>query len=547
MRNKKKDKSWVGNLISLLVNALALLLIFIFTIKTTDGKKTIKITIPPQLEEPKEVRPPLFDPNAGGSPSTNTNVLITEQEPINIPTTIVNDTAITPAPQNSGAIGERGQGTGTGSGIGDGKNIGIQYGPKIKNLGIIEKALNWLSQKQVPDGTWGSKGWLTGLVTLAFHSYNHSINSKKYSSHMKKSLKWLKQFLAKNPYYDGAGFAYAVSSYALLEAFLYTKNANLSQQVIKSYEFFTERMNKLGGFAYFYYKDQQFPIKTTEYEFKTFDSKILEQAHILESFNPWVNKPERPHKKNVVDLVLSSWIFQFLLEYHKTKTSSKQLNQQLKAVAKYINRARYNPVSVKLKRNKTLGGNSQIKDISFYYQVTDSHKAFIKALSSPSTLRVTGGYLSSKLLQTTKMATLKSIIRGSIKTTLQKDIEIYSSPLNNSHSSFNFFSYYASKLIANAPEGILKKEQQVLWEETILKNFTSYAKQTPELAYWDIIPGDAAFPINITALDSTIYATALNVLALTVSSRKKLEKSFTIEDYKEIPLHESNRFVIKNK
>lgn len=133
-----------------------------------------------------------------------------------------------------------------------------RHGGSAQTESAVEKALNFLSASQNPDGSWGSResfktgdaAALSSLALLAFFAHGENFSSGKYGDTIRKGCDFLLE-LANYPNieYAGHGFGHAILTYALAEGYAVSGSMSLRNALENRLKFILAHQNKFGSFA----------------------------------------------------------------------------------------------------------------------------------------------------------------------------------------------------------------------------------------------------------------------------------------------------------
>lgn len=139
-----------------------------------------------------------------------------------------------------------------------GRKNGLRHGGGSDTEAAVIKALNYLRQRQNPDGSWGEAGSenqvaLTGLAMLAFLGHGETPDSQEYGKVVQRGMQKMIFFANMQGIEKGGrGFGHAILTYALAEAAGMVASGELTAAMNKRVEFLIKRQNKFGGFYYDY-------------------------------------------------------------------------------------------------------------------------------------------------------------------------------------------------------------------------------------------------------------------------------------------------------
>ena len=128
----------------------------------------------------------------------------------------------------------------------------------------VQRALQWLQANQHTDGTWGSTGYhdgFTGLALLCFLGHGETPSSHTYGVVVSNAIDTLaKEGAANGGHYSSSGnftgnpaaYDHAITTYALCEAYVMTKDQRLAPLIGSAVNFIADGQRADGGWAYRY-------------------------------------------------------------------------------------------------------------------------------------------------------------------------------------------------------------------------------------------------------------------------------------------------------
>ena len=146
--------------------------------------------------------------------------------------------------------------------FGDTRNAGMRgtqlakFGGNQKTETSVIRSLRWLKATQSPDGSWpNNKVAMTGLAILTFLAHGEKPGeSKEFGYTVQKALQFLmdEQARGKSGLYttSGNGYAHAIATYAMCEAYGMTMNPNVKESADKALEIIIKGQHPSGGWDY---------------------------------------------------------------------------------------------------------------------------------------------------------------------------------------------------------------------------------------------------------------------------------------------------------
>ncbi len=126
----------------------------------------------------------------------------------------------------------------------------------------VVKALEWLTRKQLADGSWGpNKIAMTGLALLTFLAHGETTSSPKYGPTVEKALRFLSAQQDADGYFsrsrggggdggDPTSYAHAIATYGVCEAYGLTRIASLKPVMEKAVQVILDGQQPKGGWNY---------------------------------------------------------------------------------------------------------------------------------------------------------------------------------------------------------------------------------------------------------------------------------------------------------
>lgn len=126
----------------------------------------------------------------------------------------------------------------------------------------VIKALEWLKNNQLQDGSWLNEGGtrnavaMTGLGLLCFLAHGETpATSERYGPTVDRAIKYLISKQREDGSFDGNSYANGIAVYAISEAYAMTRIPSLRTAMEKGIERIIRGMQDTGGFTYNYEKN----------------------------------------------------------------------------------------------------------------------------------------------------------------------------------------------------------------------------------------------------------------------------------------------------
>ncbi len=130
----------------------------------------------------------------------------------------------------------------------------------------VNKALQWLRDRQLPSGAWNISGnvsesrspsaGMTGLALLAFLAHGETPSSAEYGRTVTRAIRFLVDNQNSRGYFQPAGshavYGHAIATYAIAEAYTMTENALLKEPMERGIQVILNGQQKNGGYDYDY-------------------------------------------------------------------------------------------------------------------------------------------------------------------------------------------------------------------------------------------------------------------------------------------------------
>ena len=185
---------------------------------------------------------------------------VTPDIAMDTPAPVVNDGPVSPQPQTVDAVMQIKSPVILRGIFGDTRNAGMRgaqlakFGGNQKTETSVIRALRWLKSIQNPDGSWpNNKVAMTGLCVLTFLAHGEKPGeSKEFGDTVTKALEFLMSQQSSSGLYttSGAGYAHAIATYAMCEAYGMTMNPNVKESADRALEIVINGQHPSGGWDY---------------------------------------------------------------------------------------------------------------------------------------------------------------------------------------------------------------------------------------------------------------------------------------------------------
>ena len=400
-----------------------------------------------------------------------------------------------------------------------------------KEENIINKALYWLSQKQQADGSWGVYGWLTGLALMSFFSYHPLI--PRYRETINNGVKWIKDYFNNDTaFIHGKGYAYIINLFALIEAYLFTKNKHLEKIIIRELERVVNQSNSIGLYCYFFVKNAKLMPNNKnltinnligKYRNMIYKTEQNRLAWSVEDSNDVMRLTNQDAKDDPSDISLSTWVYTVLTKAKKLnlpKNLNRKLNSLFQRATQSIRKTYY-----------SLNGIQ-----SFAYSVDSKFNVITYSVGSTTSLKYAGiltlWQLNNQLL---KPFLSKEYFEVFMKYAFRDSEDLFNLTVKRREllHGYTYSTYYLSYFIAQSD---IKKWEK--WKTKLIVNLLDRVqKPNKKSAFWNTTRDEIGFS-GVRNLTSKIMATSLNILSLTAGFRfsPEGEKLFIIPKKQKFPI-----------
>lgn len=140
-----------------------------------------------------------------------------------------------------------------------------RYAPPGRDKALdaaVWRALRWLKEQQLPDGSWEGEGLakcktaMTGLALLTFLSHGETTHSEEFGPTVERAIKFLLEDQRENGRFRSEGparvsaYAHGIATYALGEAYALTRVAAIRPALEKALEVIIRSQQPTGGHTY---------------------------------------------------------------------------------------------------------------------------------------------------------------------------------------------------------------------------------------------------------------------------------------------------------
>lgn len=175
-----------------------------------------------------------------------------------------------------------------------------KYGGKWSQVteAAVQKALQWLKDNQLPDGSWNKeKSAMTGLALLTYLAHGETPGSKEYGKTVEKAIRYLVDSQPKNGFWTSAGgaadghhkggnvYAHAIATYAISEAYGMTRIPELKPVMEKGVEVIINGQQPGGAWDYKYAKGERRDTSVSGWHVQA-----LKAAYLAGSENPRIKE-----------------------------------------------------------------------------------------------------------------------------------------------------------------------------------------------------------------------------------------------------------------
>lgn len=136
-------------------------------------------------------------------------------------------------------------------------------GGNQKTEASVMRSLRWLKTQQLPDGSWpANKAAMTGLAILTFLAHGEKPgDSPEFGETVQKALEYLMNEQAKRSdglyTTTGSGYAHAIATYAMCEAYGMTMNPNVKASADAALTPIIEGQHPSGGWDYYFKQSER--------------------------------------------------------------------------------------------------------------------------------------------------------------------------------------------------------------------------------------------------------------------------------------------------
>ena len=213
--------------------------------------------VPEQLEEIEPIQEPQEFENVDVVIEDN---FFTPEIAIDTPAPVQADGPVSAQPQSIDAVVQIKSPVILRGIFGDLRNAGMRgtmigrYGGNEKTENAVIRSLRWLKSVQNSDGSWpNNKVAMTGLAILTFLAHGEKPGSSpEFGETVQKALEFLITSQNENGLYttSGNGYAHAIATYAMCEAYGMTMNPNVKESANRALEIIIKGQHPNGGWDY---------------------------------------------------------------------------------------------------------------------------------------------------------------------------------------------------------------------------------------------------------------------------------------------------------
>lgn len=229
-------------------------------------KERVEIEFQTDIMEAEQVQEPLEEIKPDPVEITDFNDMVVEDFAIDpmiamdTPAPVISDGPVSPQPQSVDAVVQIKSPVILRGIFGDTRNAGMRgsqlarYGGNQKTELSVIRALRWLKATQNPDGSWpNNKVAMTGLAVLTFLAHGEKPgDSPEFGETVMRALEFLMSQQDSSGLYttSGAGYAHAIATYAMSEAYGMTMNPNVKASADRALEIIIRGQHPTGGWDY---------------------------------------------------------------------------------------------------------------------------------------------------------------------------------------------------------------------------------------------------------------------------------------------------------
>lgn len=247
---------------AVVIPCLVILLLVIFG----KSKAKTEVAVEVQVQEVEEVEEPLEDVEEPEPPETFEDFTPTDFDftspnmNMDVSTPVAADVPVTAQPQSYDAVTPIKSPVILKNVYGSTRNAGMRGqmlaagGGNGKTEASVIRALRWLKMQQLSDGSWpNNKVAMTGLAILTFLAHGEKPGeSIEFGDTVQRGMEFLlSQQDAKGLYTTaGSGYAHAIATYAMCEAYGMTMNPNVRESADRALEIIISGQHPSGGWDY---------------------------------------------------------------------------------------------------------------------------------------------------------------------------------------------------------------------------------------------------------------------------------------------------------
>ena len=248
--------------LAVVIPACVILLLLVFG-KGGDGGRVVTNI---QVQDGEEIKDDLEDIEEPDPPETFDDFtpadfdFTTPNMTVDVSTPVAAETPVTAQPQSLTAVAPIPSPVILRNVYGNIRNAGVRadmlkFGHgNAKTEATVMRALRWLKVTQLPDGSWpNNKVAMTGLAILTFLAHGEKPGeSEEFGETVQKAMEFLLSQQDSNGYYThgGSGYAHAIATYAMCEAYGMTMNPNVRESADRALQIIIDGQNPAGGWDY---------------------------------------------------------------------------------------------------------------------------------------------------------------------------------------------------------------------------------------------------------------------------------------------------------
>ena len=152
----------------------------------------------------------------------------------------------------------------------------------------IHRALDWLKNHQLEDGSWGpNQIGMTGLALLTFLGHGDTSGSREYGATVRKAIAFLAAHQQENGLFSMAKqmsqpsvYEHAIATYAMSEAYGMTRQPDLKELMEKAAAVIVQGQQPGGLWNYEYKKDARWDTSVSGWQIQALKAAIINGAEV---------------------------------------------------------------------------------------------------------------------------------------------------------------------------------------------------------------------------------------------------------------------------